>query len=538
MAVAACLLIAAPVCRAQVASEPVVSVTGGRVQGALLPSSGGAVFKGIPFAQPPVGDLRWREPQPVKPWTGVRQATEYGAPCAQSDGGWNKATAEKSSEDCLYLNVWAPQWPVKAKMPVMVWVHGGANNGGSAMGFNAIEPPFDGASLASHGVIVVTINYRLGVFGFIGHPELTAESPHHASGGYGLLDQIAALQWVHDNIAKFGGDPGNVTLFGQSAGAQDTSILVTSPLAKGLINKAITESGSPMIGDKRLQSPAQMEQLGVTLAQALHAPATGAIAYMRSLPVSAIFAALPEFRKGIAEQHLILDVGMDGYAVPQFSPEVYRSGKELPVPMIIGSNGRDNPGAGRSNPGNASPEEIQAAFQKRIETFYSKYPDLKDRALKAFGFSGGENENSTYPPYGPVELQYGTDLSMRCEAVAMAGWHSAVAPTYQYEFDAGNAAHPPLHSAELDFVFGYLRDQGSDENLRKLSEDMQKYWTNFAKTGDPNGPGLPKWPKYDVKSRSYVEFNNDGVTEKAALRSVPCAIYGEKLTRDLDARLH
>ena len=532
---ALCLTFAASA-PAQEPAGPVVAVTGGEVQGRLLPAAGGAVFKGIPFAQPPVGELRWREPQPLKAWTGVRQAAEYGATCAQAESGWNKIAAAAAKEDCLFLNIWAPEWPPKTKKAVMFWIHGGGNTGGSALGAGGIEPPFDGNSLARHGVVVVTINYRLGLFGFIGHPELTAESPNHASGGYGLLDQIAALKWVRDNIARFGGDPGNVTVFGQSAGAQNTSILMTSPLTKGLFQKAITESGTPMISDKRLQTPAQMEQLGVSLAEALKAPSTGAMKYLRSLPASEILAAMPEFRKRL--NGLILDVGMDGYVVPQFSPEVYRSGKQLPIPMIIGSNGRESGGAPRpgSPEASRSPEELRAAFKTRVEAAYGKYPDLLERALKVYGFSGPENEVSTYPPYGTVEAQQGTDLSFRCEADVIAGWHSAVAPTWRYEFTGGTAAHPPLHSAELSFVFGYLADQESAESARKLSAAIQQYWTNFAKTGDPNGQGLPAWPRHDVKTRQYLELSNDGPLQKAALRGTACAVYQEKLTRDLDAR--
>ena len=199
---------------------PAVTVTGGKIQGVPL-KAGGAVFKGIPFAAPPVGDLRWREPMPVKPWTGVREATNFGARCMQ--GG------EGVSEDCLYINVWTPEWPSKSRKPVMLWIHGGGNFAGSSS-----EAIFDGESLARHGVVLVSANYRLGIFGFYEHPELTAESKHHASGNYGLMDQVAALRWVEQNIAQFGGDPRNVTIFGESAGALDINVLMTSPLTKGL----------------------------------------------------------------------------------------------------------------------------------------------------------------------------------------------------------------------------------------------------------------------------------------------------------------
>ncbi|PWU12590.1 MAG: carboxylesterase family protein [Terriglobia bacterium] len=512
------------------ATDPVVAVTGGKIKGRL--QNPGAVFKGIPFAAPPMGDLRWKEPMPVKPWAGVKDAGDYGAPCAQVNSNWNQIASDKGQEDCLFLNVWTPEWPAKTPKAVMVWIHGGGNTGGSALGAGGIEPPFDGEKLARLGVVVVTINYRLGLFGFIGHPELTAESPNHASGAYGLLDQIAALKWVRDNIARFSGDPRNITVFGQSAGAQDISILVTSPLAKGLFQKAITESGTPMISDKRLQTPAQMEQLGVALAEVLQSPATGAVKYLRSLPASGILAATPDFRKRL--NGLILDVGMDGYVTPEFSPAVYRAGREAPVPMIVGSNGREGGPAGAA--AKRSPEQMIAALQQRIEASYGKYPDLLARALQSYGISGGENHVSTYPPYGPVETQFGTDLSFRCQAVALAGWHSGVAATYQYEFTGGTASHPPVHSAELKFVFGLLEDQESDAHLRKLSEDMMRYWTNFARTGDPNGPGLPVWPKHELNTRQYIELSNEGPVPKAELRRVPCGFYVEKLTRDIDAR--
>jgi len=526
VALVACVIVN---CVSACAQGPVVSVTGGKIQGKLLTSQNGAVFRGIPFAAPPVGDLRWREPQPVRPWTGVRQSADFSPACYQADNDWNKAYAVTSSEDCLYLNVWTGEWPTKKKKPVMVWLHGGGNGGGSARGGSGPEPSFDGESLIKHGVVLVTIEYRLGLFGFIGHPELTAQSPFHASGDYGLLDQITALQWVHDNIAAFGGDPGNVTLFGQSAGAQDTTLLVGSPLTKGLIHKAIIESGSPMVHDKRLTTPAQTELLGVALADVLHAPDQGAIAYLRSLSPSAILAALPDFRKRLVLP-LILDVGMDGYTLPQFTPDVYLQGKEAAIPMIIGNNGRDNPSDSKRPGTNPTPEEIHATVDSQLKSIYAAYPDLLGRALEAY------DTPSIYPPYGPLDVQLGSDMTFRCEAVVETGWHSRLATAYEYEFTAGTEAHPPLHSGELAFVFGHLGDMNDQKNLVELSEQMEEYWTNFAKTGDPNGPGLPKWPNFDAGSKSYLELSNDGPVQKTDLRASTCSIYREKLVRDIEAR--
>jgi len=440
-----------------VKSGPIVSVTGGKVQGRLLDDGGGAVFKGIPFAQPPVGDLRWHEPMPVKVWQGTRDAGEYGSPCAQ--GGTDKI-GTSSKEDCLCLNVWTPEWPSKSPKAVMFWLYGGANTGGSAIGERGIEPAFDGTSLARHGVVVVTINYRLGLFGFIGHPELTAESPHHASGNYGLMDQIAALKWVRENIARFGGDPGNVTIFGQSAGAQNLTILMTSPLTKGLFRRAISESGTPMISDKRLPAPAEIEKLGLKLAELLKAPATGAIKYLRSLPAADILAVAPSFR---GDPAVLLDVGMDGYVVPRFSPKVFQMGQESTVPLMIGTNGAES-GLPRSGAAAAAPSPVPAAdaFKTRVESFYGKYPDLLTRALEVYGLTGDGSQVSTYSPYYTANVQCQTDTSFRCEAVVLAGWHSAANTTYQYEFTGGTPSNAPTHSAELKYVFGLLGDQSAD----------------------------------------------------------------------------
>ena len=240
----------------------VVSTTSGKLRGVSRPS-GGAEFLGIPYAQPPVGDLRWHEPLPAKSWTGVREATAFGAPCAQPVlGDWNKHDSEASKEDCLFLNVMTPAWPSKAPLPVMFWLHGGANAGGTAS-----SALYKDGTLVQHGVVLVTVNYRLSIFGFLAHPELTRESSHHASGNYGLMDQIAALRWVRDNIAKFGGDPKNITVFGQSAGAQDTSLLMTSPLSKDLFQRAIAQSGSALMPP--MPSLAEAEQAGEKVAATL-----------------------------------------------------------------------------------------------------------------------------------------------------------------------------------------------------------------------------------------------------------------------------
>jgi para-nitrobenzyl esterase len=496
---------------APAADGPVVSVTGGRIQGRLLPAPGGAVFQGIPFAGAPVGDFRWREPRPVKAWKGVRDASAYGAPCAQVSAAWNAKAAALGSEDCLSLNVWNSEWPARTRKPVMVWIHGGANMGGSALGAGGIEPPFGGESLARHGVILVTLQYRLGVFGFIAHPELTAESPHHASGNYGLMDQIAALQWIRDNIAKFGGDPSRVTIFGQSAGAQNVGLLMSSPLAKGLFRRAIEESGTVIIGGRTTSSLADVERAGAALAKKLNAPATGAIAFMRTLSTADILKASPPYGGGGPGRP---EPDVDGYVLPKSPAEVFKAGQEAPVPLLIGNTGREFPFQG---------DEV--ALKNAIEKFYGP---LAPRALELYGLAGAAQAGA-YPPYGPAGSQFSTDTVFRCGAIAIAIEHGAKYPTFEYEFTIGNVETGTPHSGELQYVFGNRGVKEKADPDPKLSGQVQAYWTNFAKTGDPNGANLPAWPKYDAVKRDYLELTNSGPVVKSDLRRPFCELFLEKL---------
>ncbi|HEY5056932.1 MAG TPA: carboxylesterase family protein, partial [Acidobacteriaceae bacterium] len=278
---------------------PSVSISAGKLRGALTPQ-GEAVFKGIPFAQPPVGQLRWRAPLPAKPWSGVRDAGAFGPACVQ--GG---TEGVNSSEDCLYLNVWTPAWPMKSPAAVMVWIYGGGNFAGAAS-----DPTFDGTNLARHGIVLVTVNYRLGVFGFLAHPGLTQESPHHVSGNYGLLDQVQALHWVHDNIAQFGGDPGKVTIFGESAGSLDINVLMASPLSEGLFQRVIGESG-PVVAPPPL---AEGEKKGLDFASKMDASGPGAVAKLRGLSSAELEKATGQ---GLAFLGPTLGVVVDGWVFPQ-----------------------------------------------------------------------------------------------------------------------------------------------------------------------------------------------------------------------------
>jgi len=494
---------------------PIAAVSGGQLRGALL-EQGGAVFKGIPYAQPPVGELRWREPWPAKPWSGIRDAMAFGAPCAQNANG---RMLPASSEDCLYLNIWTPDWPARSRKPVMLWIHGGGNYGGTASSNN-----FDGERLARHGVVLVSINYRLTVFGFFSHPELTKESSHHASGNYGLLDQIAALQWVHENIAKFGGDPGNVTIFGQSAGAVDVDVLMTSPLAKGLFQRAIAESGTvtrnPDDATLRMTALGAVMQVksgpvsysdaaGLAEAEASGERLGRSLEELRRMPAADLLAAVAAPRMSIGPAN---GVSVDGYAFPKPPAEVFATGKEQRIPLLVGNNSRERTPK-------TTPEELQGAMQ-------AMYGPLASKAAALYG--------PPDPLYGAADAQWVVDTMYRCPVVAQLVWHAnAGNPAYEYQFDRaapGREALGAVHGAEVGYVFGSLGAAYSDAD-RQVSAEMQQYWTNFAKTGNPNGPGLPRWPRFDASARGFMEFTDHGPQAGEGLRRPFCDLYVENVKR-------
>lgn len=486
---------------------PTVAVSGGRIAGRRL-RDGGAVFRGIPFAQAPTGDLRWRAPLPVNPWSDVRAAVRPGPPCAQVSMGWNAAFAAAGSEDCLYLDVWTPEWPPGGGRPVMVWLHGGANLGGAG----GADPLYEGTSLVRHGVVLVVTQYRLGVLGFLAHPELSRESAQRTSGNYGILDQIAALRWVRDNAVAFGGDPHNVTVFGQSAGAVDASLLTTSPLADGLLRRVIGESG-PLLSLEPTWTLARAEEAGRRLAGELKAPAEAPLAFLRSLPVATLLASRAPARPNV-----------DGFVLPAAPAEVFAAGREQRLAMIVGSNAVEFPMEG-------PPEEIR---KRLLATYGSRAP----RALALYGLAGpGAGHRLADRVYGGPGEQAGSDL-LRCAVVVQGGWHSdAGNATWEYQFDRAIPPKPrTAHSSELPYVFGNLYPHGSQAGDygpadRRLSEMLQAYWANFARTGDPNGAGLPVWPRFDRKDGRYLEFTADaGTTLGRAQREPFCELFRESLT--------
>jgi para-nitrobenzyl esterase len=493
---------------ARAAGDPHVTVTGGTLEGSALSGTPGAVFRGIPFAQPPVGELRWRAPRPRAPWNGVRAATEAGPPAAQAAAGWNDAMAAASSEDCLYLDVWTPALKPDAPLPVMVWIHGGANTAGAG-GF---DPVYAGTHLITRGVVLVVIQYRLGLFGFLAHPELTAESPHNVSGNYAILDQIAALQWVRDNIGRFGGDPGNVTIFGQSAGSMDVIALMSTPLSRGLFHRAIAESGAP--GPQMSVPLAEAEKRGAEIAGKLAAPATGAIAALRARPAKELLAA--------GQNTSALTV--DGWVFPEATTTLWAEGREHAVPLIIGTAAIEFPAGG-------TPDGIRQMIRSMLGGEAS-------RAVALYGL-----DRDPLPPpdplYGDIAEQWGSDL-FRCPAILHGENHARAGhAVWQYQFDRAIPPQPKVgHSGDLPYVFGnfdlksgnLVGQYGSAD--RELSDAIQTYWTNFAKTGNPNGVGAPEWPRFDAGSRRYVEFTTDAkIVTAANQRGAYCDLFRPRFTR-------
>ena len=478
-------------------AEPfTVDVTGGTIRG--VARGAGALFAGIPYAQPPIGRLRWQPPQPVAAWTGVRDASKPGHPALQPDLGWNQAQRENGSEDCLYLNVLTGEWPVTAQRPVIVYIHGGANIGGAGWDHLLIH-----TTLPEQGVVLVSLNYRLGVFGFFAHPELSAESPHHASGNYGLMDQLAALQWVRDNIAKFGGDPENVTVMGQSAGAQDIGLLMTSEQARGLMARAILESG-PVVSFGAFGYPArpEAERAGEEFGRAIGG---GDLAALRALPAEQLLAEA-------VKRRLRSGPTIDGWLLTENPAVTFAEGRAAPIPLLVGSNAREVTFHGTR-------EELRAEIERM-------FGEMAPRALRLYGLAEGMPAMAMDPVLGDVGSQFETDRLFRASASLLAIWQSAAGrPAWRYQFSRtpiGHESEGAAHSAELPYVFGEMVPNGLGDSYntadKQLSEEMQRYWVNFAAHGSPNGRGVPAWPRYNPEERGYMELLMDGPRAKSGLR--------------------
>jgi para-nitrobenzyl esterase len=496
-----------------IAGPPTVHVASGTLAGKLQGST--IVFQGIPFAAPPVGDLRWREPRPVASWAGIRDATNPGSPCMQSITGVDAFIAPlaeaygahfaieplKPSEDCLYLNVFAPL-PGHGKLPAMVWLHGGSNRAGTGSGEG-----YDGASFASHGVIVVTINYRLGVMGFLAHPELTAESPHHSSGNYGLLDQIAALRWVQQNIEQFGGDPGNVTLFGESAGSVDATTLMASPLVKGLFRRVIAESG-PAFGIGPVVTLADAQAVG---------KAVGTVAALRRMTAEQV---AERAARVVASRFKSFDPNasvIEGWLLPQSPARAFASGSIQKVDFLAGFNGRElsafrivAEAAAKQSAAPQPKEPATAAVRKLADAAYPLYGGWTDMAVAVY--------LAQILVHGDIAVDRASnDMLVACPVgaeIALVTKRGARAFLYRFDRSIPGKGEQKLgafHALELPFVFNTFTSRSwrwlpVTEADRKLSATMEIYWTNFARSGDPNAPGLPIWKAWNSDEEPFLEF--------------------------------
>lgn len=483
---------AAAICVAYPVNET-VKVEGGLITGAEV--EGVRSFKGIPFAAAPLGDLRWKPPQPVVAWEGVRKCDEFGPDCPQAPypaASIYASPPRYQSEDCLYLNVWTAAGSGD-KRPVMVWIHGGALTRGSGA-----TRVYDGAALAKKGVVLVTINYRLGPLGYLAHPDLTAESPHNSSGNYGALDQIAALKWVQKNIAAFDGDPNRVTIFGESAGSWAVNTLVASPLATGLFHRAIGQSGGsfgPMtyLKEDRDGRPSA-EKAGSAFARAAGA---GSIKALRALPsekIIEVFNNNPEGRRFRTQPNV------DGWVLPDEIRNIFAKGQQNDVPVIVGSNANEMT---TLTPPAAVPKTIEE-YRKRVESQYGEmvkefegvYP-VKSEADIAAAYLGSLRDVTFTLPMRSWARMTGTG---RSKAWLYFFGHVPPHPNSKYL--------GAYHAAEIIYVFNNLslRNQAYREADFKLAQTMSDYWVNFAKTGDPNGKGLPRWTPYSRDAEPYLEF--------------------------------
>ena len=451
-----------------------IKIDTGLVEGQPGANSQVTVYKGIPYAAPPVGDLRWKAPQPPQSWQGTKDASVFGASCMQTpypENSLYRSPLGPVSEDCLTLNVWTPA--AAKKLPVMVWIHGGALTRGSGA-----TPVYDGEALARKGVVLVTINYRLGAFGFLAHSELTAESPNHSSGNYGLLDQVAALQWVKRNIAAFGGDPANVTVFGESAGSWSTNCMMATPLTRGLIHRVIGESGAFFGVMKKLSDA---EKIGAN---------AGDLKTLRAKPAEEILKATYDARS--------IGPLVDGYLLPTDIYTVFKEGKQNDVPLLAGYNADEGTAfANWNGDTKALVAQAKQRFGPLTDEYLQAYPVDTDADAKA----------SFYATFR--DTTFGWNMRTWGRMNEQTGHH----PAYLYYFSRvppGPTAerYGAYHASEIVYVFANLDKvkRPIEEADTKIADAMSSYWVNFAKTGDPNGPGLPKWPAYRAKDEVWMEF--------------------------------
>lgn len=459
----------------------VVKTDAGSVSGTV--SGDIHIFKGIPFAAPPVGDLRWKAPQPVARWTGVKQCDKFSASPMQGAPApfsmWSEEfliPKEPISEDCLYLNVWTEARSSKEKRAVLVWIYGGGFvSGGSAC------PIYDGEAMAKKGIVFVSINYRVGIFGFFAHPELTKESGNNASGNYGLMDQMAALKWVQKNIAAFGGDPRNVTIAGQSAGSMSVNCLVASPLANGLFNKAIGESGASFTnGNTNLQ---KAEEDGTKIMRSLN---VSSIADMRAIPAE-------ELRKRTQGSYRPI---VDGYVLPDDIATIFTQGKENKVDLLTGWN--ENETYTSSKKAEDFKKDAEKNYGADAQTFLQYYPAGTDEEATA-----SQSKLSRDQAFGVQNYTWANIESSHGAKVYVYRFARKVPATGEY------VKYGAFHTGEVPYAYDNLKfvNRPWEQADRELANIMSSYWANFTKTGDPNGKGLPVWDAYDTTNKKIMELD-------------------------------
>ena len=481
------------------AQGEIVKVESGRLQGVVL--DGVIAFKGVPFAAPPVGDLRWRPPQPAAKWSGIRSAADYGHDCAQKPFPSDAAPlGTEPAEDCLVLNVWRPAGaPANAKLPVMVWIYGGGFvNGGSS------PEVYSGHQFAKQGVVVVSFNYRVGRFGFFAHPALSKESPDGPLGNYGFMDQIAALKWVQRNIGAFGGDPGNVTILGESAGGFSIHALMTTPLAKGLFHKAIVQSGGGRgsinpgrrVSGQTPGGPPSGEQVGLAFAKSvgIEGEDAAALAALRQLPADKVVAGL-----NMMTMFTPTYAGpmVDGQIVTGEPGRIYAAGGGADVPLIVGANSMD----------------IGFSMARTMDEVFAPF-GAEHRAAAQAAFDPAESGDVR-----KVGTAVASDTMMVEPARFVAkAWARAGRPVYAYRFsyvaDSMRKEWPGApHATEIPYVFDTVKAKYGEALTpadAAMAQLASAYWVAFAKTGDPNGGGRPAWPRYEPAGDQILDFANDG----------------------------
>jgi para-nitrobenzyl esterase len=473
-------------------SPPTVRLNAGVLEGVQSgPSKNEVAFLGILYATPPVGELRWKPPRPVSKWRGTRKATEFGATCPQLPAGWLPTLPW--NEDCLYLNVWTTQLSTNAKLPVIVYFHGGSNTAGYSQ-LTALGP-----ALSPLGVVVVSANYRLGPFGFFAHPALTKESEHNSSGNYGLLDQLQALHWVRENILHFGGDPSRITVIGQSAGAVDICLLMASPLAKGLFQRAIMESGDCQgVFNEEIRVPVPYNEIsgtgeatGERLAHDLgitDGPDT--LQELRNIPAEEILKVWSKDR-----QQVHFDAIADGWIVPEQPARIFAEGKQVRIPVLVGSNANEATVFGH--------DDLKTLEQYKTYLL-GDTGDYADQEFEAYPAQSDADVPAKFLQLENNSFAYGAYSMAR--NMTRAG-QKAYLYSFTYVETGKRAPLGAYHGLELKFLSGeFPNDWEHSPDDSKLGEAMRTYWTQFAKTGDPNSAGIPRWPAYDAVADQCMEL--------------------------------